>query len=64
MTAGEAAPRRRLHIRRILFKKRWMTTGAVVALAAVAWMAREPIADRIIRDQFDSRGIQASYTID
>lgn len=64
MTAGEAAPRRRLHIRRILFKKRWMTTGAVVALAAVAWMAREPIADRIIRDQFDSRGIPARYTID
>ena len=41
-----------------------MTTGAVVALGAVAWMAREPIADRIIRDQLDSRGIPASYRID
>lgn len=52
------------HIRTILFKKRWMTAGAVVALAMGLWFAREPIADRVIRDQLDSRGIPASYTIE
>jgi hypothetical protein len=58
----DAPPRPR--IRTILFKKRWMTAGAVVALAAGLWLAREPIADRVIRDQLDSRGIPASYRID
>ena len=60
----EAAPLPRLRIRKILFKKRWLTTGAVVVLAATLWLAREPIADRVIRDQLDGRGIPAQYTID
>lgn len=47
-----------------LFKKRWMTAGAVAALAAALWVAREPLADRFIRDQFEGRGIPAHYTID
>lgn len=54
----------RPHIRTILFKKRWMTAGAVVALVAGLWLVREPIADRVIRDQFDDRGIPASYVVE
>lgn len=60
----KTAPRSRLRIRKILFKKRWLTTGAVVVLAATLWLAREPIADRVIRDQLDDRGIPAQYSID
>ena len=63
MSEAAAAPPRP-HIRTILFKKRWMTAGAVVALAAGLWLAREPIADRIIRDQLDSRGIPATYVVE
>ncbi|MGV1683186.1 intermembrane phospholipid transport protein YdbH family protein [Sphingopyxis sp. NJF-3] len=59
MTDPEApAPPKRL------FKKRWLTAGAVAALALGLWLAREPIADRFIRDELDSRGIPARYTID
>jgi len=47
-----------------LFKKRWMTAGAVAVLAVGLWLAREPIADSFIRDQFDGRDIPARYTID
>src|SRR3546814_18973332 len=47
-----------------LFKKRWMTAGAVAALAAALWVAREPIVDSFLRDQFDGRGIPARHTID
>ncbi len=47
-----------------LFKKRWLTAGAVAALALGLWLAREPIADRVIRDELNSRGIPARYTID
>lgn len=60
----DALPLRKPHFRTILFKKRWMTTGAAIALVAVAWLAREPIADRVIRDQLDDRGIPASYKIE
>lgn len=49
---------------RRLFRKRWFTAGAVAALAAALWMAREPIADRFIRDQFDTRNVLARYTIE
>jgi hypothetical protein len=48
----------------LLFKKRWLTAGAVAALIAGVWLAREPIADKFIREQLDSRGIAASYQID
>lgn len=61
---SEADGPKRPHFRKILFKKRWMTAGAVVALAAALWLAREPIADRVIRDQLDSRGIPASYRVE
>jgi len=64
MSDTDTPPPRRMHIRKILFKKRWMTAGAVIALIGVAWLAREPIADRVIRDQLDDRGIPASYTLD
>lgn len=56
--SGPAPPPKRL------FKKRWLTAGAVAALATGLWMAREPIADRFIREQLDSRGVPARYTID
>jgi len=59
-SASDRTPR----FRKILFKKRWLTTGAVVVLAAALWLAREPIADRVIRDQLAGRDIPASYTID
>ena len=62
--SDESVSRPPLRLRKILFKKRWLTTGAVVVLAAALWLAREPIADRVIRDQLDSRGIPAQYTID
>nr|HMN54914.1 hypothetical protein [Sphingopyxis sp.] len=64
MAEADDSPPPRPHKRTILFKKRWLTAGAVVALAGVLWLAREPIADRVIRDQLDDRGIAARYTID
>ncbi|MBB5706036.1 YdbH domain-containing protein [Sphingopyxis panaciterrulae] len=47
-----------------LFRKRWLTAGAVGVLALGLWMGRVPLADRFIRDQLDSRDIPARYTID
>ncbi|WP_374524847.1 YdbH domain-containing protein [Sphingopyxis sp.] len=70
MTSSAASPSSddpdlaRVRFRKVLFKKRWLTAGAVTVLAAALWLAREPIADRVLRDQFDDRGIPASYTID
>ena len=61
--AGEA-PRPRWRYRKLLFKKRWLTAGAVIILVAGVWLVREPIADRFISDQLDSRGVPASYQID
>lgn len=48
----------------MLFKKRWMTAGAVIVVIAGIWIAREPIADRFITDQLGSRGVPAQYQID
>lgn len=48
----------------MLFKKRWLTAGAVIVLVAGVWLGREPIADRFIREELDSRGVPASYRID
>ena len=64
MSDGGVPPRPRLRVRKILFKKRWLTAGAVGVLVVAAWLAREPIADRFIRDELDSRGVPARYTID
>ena len=64
MTDAEAAPRRKWHHRTLLFKKRWMTAGAVIVVIAGVWVAREPIADRFITDQLGSRGVPAQYQID
>jgi hypothetical protein len=64
MTDAEAAPRRKWHHRTLLFKKRWMTAGAVILVIAGVWVAREPIADRFITDQLGSRGVPALYKID
>ena len=64
MTDLEEAPRRKWHHRTVLFKKRWMTAGAVVVVVAAAWVAREPIADRFITSQLGSRGVPAQYRID
>lgn len=50
--------------RTLLFKKRWLTAGAVIILVAGVWIAREPIADEFIRDQLESRDVPARYTID
>ena len=64
MTAGDDIPRPRWHRRKLLFKKRWLTAGAVAALAAGTWLAREPIADEFIRGQLESRRVPAQYRID
>lgn len=64
MTDTEEAPRRKWHHRTMLFKKRWMTAGAVIVVIAGVWVAREPIADRFITDQLGSRGVPAQYQID
>lgn len=41
-----------------------MTAGAVIGVVALLWLAREPIADRVIRDVLNGRGVPAQYTID
>ncbi|WP_223181407.1 YdbH domain-containing protein [Sphingopyxis sp. LK2115] len=41
-----------------------MTAGAVAALVAGTWLAREPIADEFIRGQLENRGVPAQYRID
>lgn len=64
MAEIEELPRTRWRHRTMLFKKRWLTAGAVAALAAGAWVAREPIADEVLRDQLESRGVPARYRID
>ena len=64
MIEAEEAPRRKWHHRTLLFKKRWMTAGAVIVVIAGVWVAREPIADRFITDQLGSRGVPAQYQID
>ncbi|MDO9363048.1 MAG: YdbH domain-containing protein [Sphingopyxis sp.] len=58
------APARKWRYRTLLFKKRWLTAGAVIILVAGVWLVREPIADQFIRDQLESRGVPASYQID
>ena len=64
MTDAEAVPPPRWKVRTLLFKKRWLTAGAVIILVAGVWIAREPIADEFIRDQLESRDVPARYTID
>ncbi len=64
MIDGENAPPPKRRIRRLLFKKRWMTAAAVTALVTVVWLAREPIADRFISDELGNRGVAARYRID
>ncbi len=64
MTDVDVVPERRFKYRTMLFKKRWLTAGAVIILVAGVWIAREPIADQFIRDELDSRGVPARYTID
>ncbi|WP_447762693.1 intermembrane phospholipid transport protein YdbH family protein [Sphingopyxis panaciterrae] len=64
MADTEDIPTPRRRYRTLLFKKRWLTAGAVIVLVAGVWLAREPIADRFIREQLDSRGVPASYQID
>ncbi|MGH6697077.1 intermembrane phospholipid transport protein YdbH family protein [Sphingopyxis sp.] len=63
MTDADGA-KPRWKYRTLLFKKRWLTAGAVIILVAGVWIAREPIADELIRDQLDSRDVPARYTID
>lgn len=55
---SESVPSRRR------IKKRWLTGGALVVLVGGLWFAREPIADRFVREQFDTLGVPASYQID
>lgn len=64
MSEDGAPPPRRRRIRTVFFKKRWLTAGTVVVLVGASWLAREPIADRVLRDQFASRDIPVAYTID
>ncbi|HEY0594833.1 intermembrane phospholipid transport protein YdbH family protein [Sphingopyxis sp.] len=64
MVDTEEAPKPRWRYRTLLFKKRWLTAGAVFIVVAGVWLAREPIADEFIRDQLGSRGVPAQYRID
>ena len=64
MSEPEAGPPPKPRHRTLLFKKRWMTAGAVILVVAGVWIAREPIADRFISDQLGSRGVPARYQID
>ena len=57
-----AAPR--FKYRKLLFKKRWLTAGAVIVLVAGVWIAREPIADEFIRGELSGRDVPARYTIE
>lgn len=41
----------------------WLAGGAVVAIAGSLWLARAPIADSFIQDQFDQRSVPARYTV-
>src|SRR3546814_13183926 len=60
--ADDATPR--FKYRTLLFKKRWLTAGAVIILVAGVWLAREPIADEFIQGQLGSRAVPARYTIE
>jgi translocation and assembly module TamB len=64
MTDTEDGVKPRWKYRKLLFKKRWLTAGAVIILIAGVWIAREPIADEFIRDQLESRDVPARYRID
>lgn len=64
MNEDNDKPRRRWHRRTLLFKKRWMTAGAVIVVVAGAWIAREPIADQFIEGELDNLGVPARYQID
>jgi hypothetical protein len=64
MIEAEDTPRPRWRHRTLLFKKRWLTAGAVIVVVAGVWLAREPIADEFIRDQLESRNVPAQYRID
>lgn len=64
MTDTGELPRPRWRHRTLLFKKRWLTAGAVIIVIAGVWIAREPIADQFISDQLGSRGVPAQYNID
>ena len=61
--ADHSRPPRWRH-RTLLFKKRWLTAGAVIVVIAGIWIAREPIVDRFISDELGSRGVPAQYRID
>ena len=64
MTDPADGAKPRFKYRTLLFRKRWLTAGAVIILVAGVWIAREPIADEFISDQLDSRGVPARYTIE
>lgn len=64
MVDVEDAPKPRWRHRTLLFRKRWLTAGAVIIVIAGVWLAREPIADEFIRDALESRGVPAQYRID
>ena len=64
MTDADVGARPRWKYRKLLFKKRWLTAGAVILLVAGVWIAREPIADEFIQGQLDSRSVPARYTIE
>lgn len=55
----ESPPTRRRRV-----KKRWLTAGSLVVLVGVLWLAREPIADKFVREKLDALGVPATYTID
>ena len=51
-------------VERRRLKKRWLAGGVAVVAAGGLWLAREPIADDLIRQQLDARGVPARYEVE
>jgi translocation and assembly module TamB len=46
-------------------RRGWLfAAGAIGAIGAALWFLRAPLADNIVEDQLDSRGVRASYRIE
>jgi translocation and assembly module TamB len=63
------APIRVVHTRRgrVILIAKWLSTMLLLLLIAaflVAWVMRKSIADDLIADELEKRGVQGSYTLD
>ena len=51
-------------VRRITRLGLLILLGIAVVAFAVLWVARKPLANRVIADELESKGVQATYTLD